>query len=295
MAKRADPLGLRAATSNRLLPVLVGAMSFLASLALAGALAAAVLAAQWQAGAAAALTVQVTAPADPAKAGGGTRLQAVQAILEASANVHSLHQLSPAELDHLLLPWLGQAASQMALPLPAVLTATWAGAAPPDDLRLALTAAAPGTVAATGTLWASRVASLTASIQAAAISVLIVVSFVAAAVVAVVTRSGLAQGREAVEIVHGLGALDSAIAGRFAGRATWLAALGSLGGVLASLPVLLWLANLAAPFGAVVQPGRLPGLPVALWIALPVLPFAAALIGWCTTQLTVRGWLRRLA
>ncbi len=45
MARRqGDLLGVRAALSDRLLPVLVGAMSFLAALALGGALACATLA-----------------------------------------------------------------------------------------------------------------------------------------------------------------------------------------------------------------------------------------------------------
>jgi hypothetical protein len=32
-----------------------------------------------------------------------------------------------------------------------------------------------------------------------------------------------------------------------------------------------------------------------LWVALPAIPVVAALIGWVTTQFTVRGWLRQLA
>ena len=70
----------------------------------------------------------------------------------------------------------------------------------------------------------------------------------AAAVIAVATRAGLAARREAIEIVHGLGATDGYIAARFAGRATLLAATGGIAGAVLALPVLLTLANLAAPF-----------------------------------------------
>ena len=56
---RGDLLGLRSALSDRLLPVLVGAMSFLAALALGGALACANLAQSWQGDTAAALTIQI--------------------------------------------------------------------------------------------------------------------------------------------------------------------------------------------------------------------------------------------
>jgi cell division transport system permease protein len=122
---------------------------------------------------------------------------------------------------------------------------------------------------------------------------------VAAAVVAVATRAGLAARREAIEIVHGLGATDGYIAGRFARRATLLAAIGAFAGASAGLPVLLGLANLAAPFAANPAAGAsaadLAGsLPPALWLVVPGMPATAAAIGFSTAQATVRRWLRRL-
>src|ERR1019366_9282191 len=119
---------------------------------------------------------------------------------------------------------------------------------------------------------------------------LLVVVAVAAAVVAVATRAGLSVRRQAIEIVHGLGATDGYIARRFALRATRLAAIGGGIGAMAALPVLLLLADLAAPFAS--QPAGaaaawrgdsiaaivldwLAALPLALWLALPGLPLAA--------------------
>jgi cell division transport system permease protein len=300
--KRVDQLGLRAGLADRLLPTLVGAMSFLAALAIAGSLAAATLASHWQGDTASALTVQVTDPADPAANGGGlTRLQAVLGILKASPNVSDLHQLSSFEMDQLLKPWLGGNASQLDLPVPAVIAASLNRPAPAAPLQAALDAVAPGTLAETGAAWASRVAALTGSIQASAVTVLLIVALVAAAVIAVATRAGLAQRREAIEIIHGLGALDSDIASSFALRATKMAAAGAAIGALLALPVLFWLAQLAAPFTGVLpqagEPaaGALLTLPAPLWAALAGLPVAAALIGWGTAQFTVRGWLRQLA
>jgi cell division transport system permease protein len=303
--KRVDQLGLRAGVADRLLPTLVGAMSFLAALAIAGALAAATLASHWQGDTASALTVQVTDPADPAaNAGGLTRLQAVLGILKASPNVSDLHQLSGDEMNRLLKPWLGEDASQLNLTVPAVIAASWNQPEPADTLQAALDAAAPGTLAETGAAWASRVAALTGSIQASAVTVLLIVALVAAAVIAVATRAGLAQRREAIEIIHGLGALDSDIASSFALRATKLAASGAAIGAVIALPVLFWLAQLAAPFAGILPQAVKPSppillaalaLPAPLWTALAGLPAAAALIGWGTAQFTVRGWLRRLS
>ncbi len=293
--RRIDRLGLRSAMADRLLPSVVGAMSFLAVLALAGTIAAATLASQWQGDTGAALTVQVPDPRRLAAAGGIDRTAAVLGVLQATPGVTGARALTGPELDALLEPWLGQDTAKLALPVPAVITATWSGTGSLDGLRAALDEAAPGTLAETGARWAARVAALTGSLQASAAAVLLIVALVAAAVISVATHAGLAQRREAIEIIHGLGALDSDIADRFAIRATVLAAAGAAIGAVLALPVLFWLAALAAPFAGIVPHPGPPTLPAILWIELPAVPLAAAAIGWVTTQFTVRGWLRRLA
>lgn len=292
--RRGDLLGVRAALSDRLLPVLVGAMSFLAALALGGALACAALAESWQGDTASALTIQVPQPTDPDAANDGTRLAAVQRTLAANQTVRDANVMSQAEVNRLIAPWLGSDAGTLGLPLPAVITAQWAGTGNADELSTQLQKVSPGTLVKTGAIWAQRVAALTTSLQACALAVLLVVALVAAAVVAVATRSGLAQLRETIEIVHGLGAQDADIAGRFAARTTWLALAGALGGTLLALPVLAWLAWLAAPFTGPAKLNGLFNLPPALIALVPLLPACAALIGWVTAQLTVRGWLRHL-
>jgi cell division transport system permease protein len=294
-----DDLGLRRALSDRLLPLLVAAMAFLAALAFAGAIATATLAQRWQEGAAAELTIQVPTPGDPAAAGGHTRLQAVLAVLRAEPGILTAIPMSTDDLSGLLKPWLGPAGSTLALPLPAVISVQLAaGGAIPPDLQAKLVAAAPDTDMESADVWAARLSALARSLQACAAVALLVVVAVAIAVVGVATRAGLSARRESIEIVHGLGATDSYIAGRFARRAMRLAAVGGVGGAIAALPVLLWLAYLAAPFtqGASTA-GEAPplfALPIALWIALPALPVATAAIGFVTAEGTVRAWLRRL-
>ncbi len=292
---RFDDLGLRRALSDRLLPALVAAMTFLAALTLAGVLAAAAMAQHWQQGAAAALTVQVPQPR--AAAGDGTRLDRATALLRAAPGIAQVRVLPDQELTDLLRPWLGATAQAMSLPLPAVVEVHLAAGVtePPGTLQAQLEAAAPGTFLESHGIWVERLTILARSLQACAATALLLVAGVAAAVVAVATRAGLSARRDAIEIVHGLGATDGFIAARFANRATLLAAAGSCIGAAAALPVLLGLAQLAAPFGAAqTVPGQLPGLPLALWLSLPGLPLAAASIGWLTAQATVRRWLRRL-
>ena len=298
---RFDDLGLRRAFSDRMVPLLVAAMAFLAAMALAGEVGARALALRWQEGAGSALTVQVPRP--NASEGGQTRIERALGVLHDTPDVASAHALSESELADLLRPWLGSGAGRVSIPLPGVIAVRLAPGAPgPDQIGSRLAAAVPGTLTESHDMWMRRLSLLAGSLQACAWLVLAVVAGVAAAVVAIATRAGLAARREAIEIVHGLGASDGYIANRFAGRTTALAAAGGLLGALAALPVLLALARLVAPFAAaqptpVADPSGLAllaVLPGPLWLALPALPMATAAIGFLTAQGTVRRWLRRL-
>ena len=278
-----DDLGLRRALGDRMLPLLVAAMAFLAALALAGSAGTSALVRHWQEGAGSALTVQVPASGDA---------PAVLAALQSAPGIASARQLTRAELAALLRPWLGAGGGDAALPLPAVIAAHLAGGGPDlAALQARLAALAPGTLVESHGMWVQRLALLARSLQACAWLVLSVVGSVAAAVVAVATRAGLAARREAIEIVHGLGASDGYIAARFARRTTRMAALGGLLGLLAALPVLTALARLALPFTG---PPTAATLPAELLLGLPALPFAAAALGYATAQATVRRWLKRL-
>ena len=297
-----DELGLRRALGFGMLPLLVAAMAFLAALALAGWVGAATLARHWQTGAGAALTAQVPNPTAPATGRRGTRLDAVLADLGTDPAIARARALTDTELTRLLRPWLGATPASIGIPLPAVVTVHLADPPPAPAALTALTARlardAPGTVLDTEGDWVGRLLALARSLQASAAAALAVVVAVAAAVIAVATRAGLAARREAIEIIHGLGATDSYIAGRFAERASLLAVAGGVAGAAAALPVLLALARLAAPFAAApatpAQAGFLAALPAPLWLLLPGLPLAAAGIGFLTAQVTVRRWLRRL-
>jgi cell division transport system permease protein len=301
---RLDDLGLRRVVGDWMLPLLVAAMAFLAALALAGSVGAASLAGHWQQGAGSALTVQVPQPTDAG------RLDRVVAMLRGTPGIAEARPLSDAELADLLRPWLGNGAGRLSIPLPAVIEVHLAGVGPDlDALSDRLQGAAPGTLMESHGVWVARLSALARSLQACAWAALLVVAAVAAAVIAVATRAGLSARREAIEIVHGLGATDGYIARRFARRATRLAAVGGALGAIAALPVLLLLARLAAPFAtmdATATPAwdtdsgvayvldRLAVLPAPLWLSLPGLPVAASLIGFLTAQGTVRRWLRRL-
>jgi cell division transport system permease protein len=296
-----DELGLRRALSDRMVPLLVAAMAFLAALALAGWFGTAALSQHWQHGAGASLTVQVPDATDASVRGDQTRLAAVLTLLTGTPGVASAHALSDQELGDLLMPWLGRGADRLAIPIPAVIAVRLTDAAADlGPLSRRLSEVAPGTLVEDHGVWIRRLAVLARSLQACAALALLLVAGVAAAVIAVATRAGLSTRREAIEIVHGLGATDRYIASRFAGRATLLATAGAAAGAVGALPILLTLARMAAPFaGETGAAGDTLGdalgtLPAPLWLALPCLPVSAAAIGYATAHGAVRRWLRRL-
>lgn len=274
-----DPLGLRKAMADRLLIGLVAAMALLAALALAGRSGADRLAARWRDGAQAAVTVQVPQPT-------AERMDRAIAVLRTMPEVAEAEAVDPARMAELLRPWLG---GSEGLPVPGVI-----------ELRLAeLTADAaligdrvaaevPGAVTEAHGVWVAHLAALARAIQALALAVLALVAAVAAAVVGVAVRAGLSARRDAVLVLHGLGATDADVAGRFARRAAWLAGIGAAGGTVLAVPALAGLASLAGPLAG---EASWQGLP---WIDLALLPVMAAVVAWVATQATVRRWLRRL-
>ncbi len=165
---RSDDLGLRRALSDRLLPLLVAAMTFLAALTLAGVVAASAMALHWRNGAAAVLTVQVPNPRQVE--GGGTRVDRAVAVLRNDPGISQVRVLTDDELADLLRPWLGNQAQAMSLPLPAVIEVRLApGQADPETaLRGRLSEAAPGTFLENNGVWMQRLTVLARSLQACA-------------------------------------------------------------------------------------------------------------------------------
>ena len=300
MARR-DDLGLRKLLGQEMLPLLVAAMAFLAALSIGGALEAQAVSRHWQAGAARSATVLVPNPEQPLpRRDNGpeiTRFDAVLRVLRPNQDLAQVRPVPPEELGRLLGPWLGTGTDPRMLRLPGVIALRLER----DDVDLAaigqqVAAVAPGTTTEGHNAWIGRLLTLANSLQACALAVLALVGLVAVAVVIAATRAGLAARRDAIDIVHGLGAPDSYIAGKFAGRIAGSAGVGGLIGTLVAAPVLGGLAVLSAPFleGApFALPTRLQDFPPLL-IAVPLLPLACALIGYLTARLTVGRWLRTL-
>ena len=274
-----DPLGLRKAMADRLLIGLVAAMALLAALALAGRSGADQLAERWRAGAQAAVTVQVPQPTPE-------RMDRALAVLRDLPDVAAAGTGDPARMAELLRPRLGGVEG---LPLPGVIELRLANLSADAALigdRVA--AEVPGAVTEAHGVWVAHLSALARAVQGLALAVLAMVAGVAAAVVGVAVRAGLSARRDAVLVLHGLGATDADVAGRFARRAAKLAGMGAACGTVLALPALAGLVALAGPLAG---DASWQGLPL---LDLLLLPVAASVVAWVATQATVRRWLRRL-
>jgi cell division transport system permease protein len=124
------------------------------------------------------------------------------------------------------------------------------------------------------------------AIEGVALVLVVVLSGTLAAVVVFATQARLAARHETIEILHLLGAEDSAIVEAVVRRALRTSAVGALLGFAlgaATLLVFAWVA--AAPGGG---PGAEYSLSPAAWAALAAPPLAAAAIAAVTARLTAR-------
>lgn len=276
---RGDPLGLRRALADPLLVGLIAAMAFLAAFAVAGHEAVTQLAARWQQGATAAITVQIP---DPTPARMNAALEALQALPE----VREARLVDTARMAELLRPWLGDVTG---LPLPGVIELRLGDlAADPVLIGDRVAQAAPGAVTEAHGVFVARLAALARIFSAAALTALSLVATVAAAVVVLAVRAGIAMRRDSVMVLHMLGATDRDIANRFARRTAWLALLGAALGVFVAIGLLAALLQMAAPILPDAGWQRLP------WPGLVAIPLLATLVAWVATSASILLWLRRL-
>lgn len=280
-----DPLG-------RFLPWLIAFMVFLAVLAFAGAAALAGIAQRWDTGIKNTMTVQIP-PARNAAAG-DQNLNAVLDVLASTPGIRHYAAVEDKKVSKLLEPWLGAAAESGGLPLPKLVDVELKSGAAVDAqaLEQRLRAKVAGVSVDDHRIWLRKFLTLIHSTQLIAGAIL---TFVVAATVATVvftTRTGLAIHREAIEVLHLIGARDSYIARQFANRAMGLGLTGGLIGLALGLPMLLGLGYLADRMDAALLPGFSFG-PVH-WLVLALLPVAVAAVAMLTAHATVLRQLKRM-
>lgn len=310
MFKRFRILPLDADDSSKFLPWTVAFMTYLAGLALAGALALTAVTARFEAGQASTITVEITPPLTANDAGGGTggkkakgtaakadgekeggvrqsRLNTALELLRTTPGVIAAEALERAEVASLLKPWLGEAADDPDLPLPDVIDVAVDANAEIDTGGLAdrLAAAVPGASLHDHGTWFAQLATFVHSVQWVAGFVLALTCLAAVMTVVYVTRTGLAVHQDIIEMLHLIGAEDRFIARQFQAHALRLALSGAVPGLLAAVLTVELLRVATARIDSLLLPDI--HLSPGQWVAMALVPLAAGLIAMLTARATV--------
>jgi cell division transport system permease protein len=281
---RGSELALERDRERRWIAAVVAALAFLATLALGLALALSGTALRWQMSFAGTLTLELPAGADPDPA---------LVVLRADRAIASAVALPRAAAEALLAPWLG-AENLQDLPIPLLVDIRTVPGAALDlpALALKLEAAVPGAALDDHGRWLAGFLALARAASLVAAIVLGAVALAAASCVAFATRAGLAMHREAVDLLHLVGAPDGYIAVQFARAAMRLAFAGAAIGALGAAGVLLLAYSIAGASGNLAFP--LPALRPGDWLLLASVPLAATLVAAAAAYGTVMRNLARI-
>ena len=267
-------------------------MVFLAVLAIGGILVLNATATRWDQGVGGTLTVQIAATED-AKTD-QNNLQEVLNVIAAQAGVERYIVIDEDRMMALLSPWLGASAKAGDLPLPKLIDVGLSDEAKFDlkAFTRALQLRVPEASVDDHRVWLQRLVKLIRTVQLIAMAILVFIALATIGTVVFTTRTGLAVHKEAIEVLHLIGAQDSYIAGQFAGRAMMLGLKGGLIGIVLGLPALLAVGYLAESL----QDAALPELAFRLgeWVLFAAIPISVAALATTTARRTVLRALARM-
>jgi cell division transport system permease protein len=292
----------------KFLPWILGFMVYLAALAVGTAMVVDRLSANWQSGLTGNLTVEVPFTDDIGVAERSALLDQVIDLLSATPGVAGTTLLDDREIARLLEPWLGAEATELDIPLPAMIAVNLREDAVLDQAQLQrdLNAIQPGARVDDHAAWIADALSFLRGLKLLAALLTGLVLAATAMTIVFVTRTGLSIHRSVIEIVHLIGAPDAYIAQQFQAQSLRLGIVGGIVGTLLATGTLLGAEHLLQVTGSI-GPASIgsggddlaaPGLALDLqllpwqWGVLGLLPFATALIAMVTARWTV---LRSLA
>ncbi|MGE5536125.1 MAG: cell division protein FtsX, partial [Acidobacteriota bacterium] len=200
--------------SGRALIAVVAIMTFLASLTTGAVLLVRSAAGQWQSDVSREVTIQVM----PAS---GRNVDAIvtkaAAVARGFPGVAAVRPYSKEESLRLLEPWLGSGLSLDELPIPRLIVVKIAPGAALDIARLRrmLAEQAPGATLDDHGGWIGRMRTMTGSVVAAGICILLLMIAATMLSVTFATRGAMATNRPVIEVLHFIGARNRFIARHF--------------------------------------------------------------------------------
>jgi cell division transport system permease protein len=267
-------------------------MLFLTLLAAAAAIAIGNAASQGSAELARDATVQLI-DSDPAERAAQQARIAKQ--LRATAGVTDARAVPERESRALLEPWLGDAAADADIPVPALIDVSFDS--PPSKAQLnrlqaSLAASAPGIRIESHARWMQPFVALMQTMFLLALAVGLLLLLATAATVVLSVRAALNTHRQTIEIMHMMGSTDVQAARLFQRRVALDALFGGMVGLVAAI-LILWL--LGSRFAAL-EPGLLAdaAMPLYGWLLLVLIPVAVAGLAMFTARWTVLSALKKM-
>ena len=294
MIRRRTDLPLSRDPSVRLLPWIIGLMTYLACLMLAGSLLLSELLGQWTSGLSGTVTVQVL-PREREPANQlDERVNKLVRILQRTDGIADARAVPLDEVAALLEPWLGGTTALEALPLPRLIDVRldMAGPPPMEALKTMLSNADPGALLDDHGIWQDQLADLVGALELVAGFVVLLVGLATVGIVIFATRSGMAAHQDVIEVLHLIGAEDGYIARQFQGLALSQGLRGGIIGIAMGAATIWGLGYAADHIDSAILPQV--RLLAWHWMVLASLPAVTALIARSTARRTVMRSLTRM-
>ncbi|MEQ1540305.1 MAG: FtsX-like permease family protein [Sphingorhabdus sp.] len=237
-------------------------------------------------------TVQILAP-DPATR--AAQQKSLTDQLRRTPGILSVTAVPEAESRKLIEPWLGDAADDADIPVPALIDVRFEGPPSANALKVVqqnLRRVAPSVRIDSHASWMAPFVALMQTLFLLALSVMVLLLLATAATVVLSVRGALNTHRTTIEIMHMMGSTDVQAARLFQRRVALDALFGGMIGLGAAVLV-LWL--LGSRFAAL-EPGLLAdaGMPLYGWLLLAIIPVGVAALAMLTARWTVLSALKKI-
>ena len=232
---------------------------------------------------------------DPDPAARAAQQRSVAETLRQTPGVAAVTVVPETESRKLIEPWLGDAANDADIPVPALIDVRFDR--PPTAATLKQVQQRLRRVSQTARIdshasWMAPFVALMQSLFLLTLGVMLLLLLATAATVVLSVRGALNTHRTTIEIMHMMGSTDLQAARLFQRRVALDALFGGMIGLLAAVLVLWLLGN---QFSAL-EPGLLAdaGMPLYGWVLLVLIPVGVAALAMLTARWTVLSALKKI-
>ncbi len=254
--------------TGRFLPAVVAIMVLLATLLLVGAVTLGDGLRGWRSDLEGRVTVQIL-PLDSRVLPLPERVEQALRLLRLSPLVVEATPVPDKDLAAMLAPWLGDGPLPEDLPVPALIDVVLKpGANVVDSLRDLLKPVAGAALDDHGS-WLRDVQRLAGLVAGLTYGLVGLIVGAAALIIVLLVRAGMAMHRDAVELLHLVGATDRLIAWQFQRHMSLVALRGAVAGTLVAALLLALLRHLATRAGLALFAGLAPTHHLGLLVLVP--------------------------